>query len=302
MSSYIVEYGHGGSVEIEHQGLVWSLHRVPYSSMKTVINQVKLQSDNIVYLLSGKDDNGKDNLYVGMSSDGLRTRPIGHKDKEIPWDYCYYLDVRNPNAVNGGMAEYIEYRLAHLIMDSKSYVSQTERVSDKKASPKEKAFCKEMILPFMIEILDILGIHLKEQMMADITDYSQPETNLVSTGSAVAQDYRVLKMGATIDGWLEIMEQMVKAICPSVETIVKEDSMYVAFKKGKRTAIRCYPKKDGPRIDIFFYGQPEAYSDSRIVPRPENRHDKPLDSMFVIRGDEDLKYFQLFAQKAINSL
>jgi len=270
--------------------------------MKATIDRVELHNDNIVYLLSGKDSEGQDNLYVGMSSDGLRTRPTGHKDKNIPWDYCYFLTVLDPEVINGGMAEFIEYYLAHRVMDSKLYISQTERVSDKKSNPKEKELCKTMVLPYLVQILDILGIHLREQKKVDITQFAQHINRFGTVPVSESNDYSVLKMGGLISDWLENMEMIMKSLYPAIDTVIKTDSKYVAYKKGKKTVIRCYPKKDESRIDVFFYGRPEVYSDSKITLRPENRHDKPLDSMFVIRDNSDLNYFQLFAQKAIDLL
>ena len=48
----------------------------------------------------------------------------------------------------------------------------------------------------------------------------EPSSN--ETGSV--HDYTVLKMGAIIDEWLEIMERTVMSVCSSANVIIKLDS------------------------------------------------------------------------------
>ena len=299
MPEYQIIYHDDRCIEVLKDFFGLKVYRIPYTLMKTRSYSVDIEIKHVVYILSGKDVENNDCLYVGKSSNGTKNRPTDHEGLGIEWSECYLLVVTNSNSFNGGMAEYLEHRIKGLIDDSDAYRDITKTTTEVNANESEKRRC-ESLIPNVLEMLDVLGIDLRNQFCYP-TQSSNPAPNSEASGS-LSDDFSSLNMGNTINNWLKRMENVVKTIDPSVESFVKLDSKYVSFRKGKKNLIRCYPKKSDNHIDVFFIGSPELYSDSRVIPRPENRHDKPLDSMFVIRNEADLEYFRIFAEKAVRSL
>ena len=63
----------------------------------------------VVYILLGKNNNGKDVIYVGKSKNGLKNRPTAHEDKYPNWTVCYILtQFKERTFFNDGSIQYLE--------------------------------------------------------------------------------------------------------------------------------------------------------------------------------------------------
>ena len=60
-----------------------------------------------------------------------------------------------------------------------------------------------------------------------------------------------------------------------------------------------YPLKSQNKFRVLLRGTAEEYNDSGVTPRPENVHNGDCKVMFYVSCSDDLKYFRLFAEKAI---
>ena len=299
MQEYQVSYHSDCCVEVKKDFMELQVNRIPYGLMKSKSYSVKIDNKHLVYILSGKDGQNRDCLYVGKSSNGTKNRPTDHEDQGVEWDSCYILQVTGKNSFNGGMAEYLEHCIKGRIDDSNRYRNITKTTTEANANDSEKRRCK-VLLPGIYDMMDILGVCLKSDIMLAPEGLKESEP-FMSMDTAEYVDYSSMQWGNQIVSWLDTMEDIVKRIEPSASIRLMPSSKYVGYWKKKITVIRCYPKKMGPELQVFFLGKPSMYGDGKVVPRPDTHNDAPLDSMFIIRSYDDLEYFRIFAEKAFKA-
>lgn len=67
------------------------IYRIPYQNLNSKDELFSIDNPFIVYILFGKNESGKDVIYVGKSKNGLKNRPTSHEDKYDKWTYCFVL-------------------------------------------------------------------------------------------------------------------------------------------------------------------------------------------------------------------
>lgn len=124
--SYMYESDKGFlKVMIPSKSLV--IYKINYLRLKDLKNRRIVQNDFITYILYKKEVNGKDKIYVGMSSKGLRERPCNHENLEENWDVCYVItDEGSSGYFNGSVAEYFENSLRRSLEHTSLYLMYTK--------------------------------------------------------------------------------------------------------------------------------------------------------------------------------
>ena len=114
----------------------------------------------IVYILFGKNDSGKDVIYVGKSKNGIKTRPTAHDNKFDNWTYCYILtQVKERTFFNDGTIQYIENKLNTRFNSLGAYVNTTINTNSGTANSNDVEACDEY-LDEVYQMLDVLGFDL----------------------------------------------------------------------------------------------------------------------------------------------
>lgn len=300
-TSYAVQYGSNRCITITPKGFSFKFYRIPYQLLLNGKHGVSLDNNYIVYLLEGKDPEGRDCLYVGTSSNGLSGRPTSHGDKNVDWKNCIVFTSFDPDLIHRGIIEYLEDRIRHIIDESKLYVNKTVVTVGTPSNPADKDFC-ERTLRIMLEAYDLCGIDLTPRYRSGLDSFliDKPVTRIQQVPSA--SDFSSFGLPEEMNDWLRSAEAMMRELDPRIVTNIK--STYVNFKYGgvSKTVAYCYPSKRDRRIRVLFQGTPEWYKDHRVTMRSEHMHNGDCKAMFYITCAENLKYFRVFAETAIQKL
>lgn len=301
MTSYSVNYRGNRCIIITPKGTSYRFYRIPYGLLDKGKHGLELESDYVVYLLWGKGENGSDNLYVGTSTDGLRSRPTAHTDKKVDWKDCIVYTSFDKGFLNDSKIRFLEDRIRHAIDDSGKYVNQTKATTGKAANEEEKDDCMK-VLPVIFEVYDMMGYDLTPKYRTDLRDYTDEKPHEKDKEHIVTTDYSSLKLPSEMEDWLKTAESAVISLDPKLKANVTSQYASYKYDKVSKTVAYCYPNRREKTIRVLFQGTPDWYNDKRVTNRPENMHNGDCKAMFFIRCADDLKYFRLFAEIAIQKL
>ena len=295
MPSYKVYYHNNGRIDITPSINKCKFYRIPYHLLENKTHNIQLESKFIVYLLSGKDTDNKDCLYVGTSTKGLEKRPTEHKDKKVDWKNCIVLTSFD-NMLNGAIILEIEYLVDERIRETKEYKNTTEKVTNKAVSPDEKELASE-VFPTILDVYDMLGVNLKKNIQTTLN--SQP--NSYTTPQSRKSDFSILKLPSDMIAWLEEAETIILPLDNKLESNVTKSYASIKYPKTSKTVAYFYPNKRKKQIRVLLQGTPELYSDQKITLRPDTMHNGNCKAMFYINGPDDLGYLRAFAAIAIRN-
>ena len=168
---YINRY-FGRSIEMSRANSSLLIYRIPYQNLNSKGGVFTIDNPFIVYILYGKNDKGRDVLYVGKSKNGLKNRPTSHENKFKNWTYCYILtQFKERTFFNDGAIQYIENRLNQIITEVDSYENTTNKTNSGTANRSDEEDCDEY-LDEALRMLDILGLDLitHKEAASDQTD------------------------------------------------------------------------------------------------------------------------------------
>ena len=77
----------GRSIEMSRANSSTLVYRIPYQNLSSKDEIFTIENQFIVYILYGKNDAGRDVIYVGKSKNGLKNRPTSHENKYSKWFY-----------------------------------------------------------------------------------------------------------------------------------------------------------------------------------------------------------------------
>ena len=150
----------GRSVEMSKANSSILVYRFPYQNLKSKETSFEIENPFVVYILLGKNNNGKDVIYVGKSKNGLRKRPTAHEDKCSNWTDCYILtQFKERTFFNDGTIQYIENSLNNRIDSLGVYENTTVATNAGTANPQDEEDCDDFI-DEALQMLDILGLDL----------------------------------------------------------------------------------------------------------------------------------------------
>ena len=151
----------GRTVEITEATSSLLVYRIPYQNLSDNANEsVKIKNKFIVYILFGENKEGADVIYVGKSTNGLKTRPTSHGDKFNNWTYCYVLtQFEERTFFNDGTIQYIEDKVNKRVNDLNHYKNTTKVTNAGTANSFDMEDC-DAYLAKAYEMLDVLGLDL----------------------------------------------------------------------------------------------------------------------------------------------
>lgn len=169
----------GRSVEMSKANSSILVYRFPYQNLKSRESSFEIENPFVVYILLGKNTNGKDVIYVGKSKNGLKNRPTAHENKYSNWTECYILtQFKERTFFNDGTIQYIENALNKRVDSLGVYKNTTVNTNTGTANNQDVEDCNEF-LEEAIQMLDILGLDLITHN--DIEEELDEDTDVAST-------------------------------------------------------------------------------------------------------------------------
>ncbi len=185
---------YGRSVEMSKANSSILVYRFPYQNLKSKETSFEIENPFVVYILLGKNSNGKDVIYVGKSKNGLKNRPTAHEDKYPNWTVCYILtQFKERTFFNDGTIQYIENALNKRVDSLGVYDNTTVTTNTGTANTQDEEDCDEFIEE-ALQMLDILGLDLiTYEKAVDDTDSVVTEDTVVGTPDGIYTLSRKLK-------------------------------------------------------------------------------------------------------------
>ena len=291
MAFYKIEYISDGTLKVTKPGSTALFYRTTYERLITKTHGIDPKHRYIVYLLIGKKEDNRDALYVGKSTGGVNGRPRQHEDdKKTEWQYCIIFTSSDGEA-GDGVIQTIENDVKTAIGQFPNRYFCDTSVSSANAGNRSDKEIAKTFMPAIMDVYDILGVHLKST--TDLDHFVHDNPGFVTDSS----DYSGFNLPKNMIDWFRNMESITKKLDKKSETIVKKT--YVAIKHNDLTVAYCYPIKSQNTIRIYFRGTADMFSDPRITERPEKVHNGDCKAMFYIWDDDDLRYFELFLKTAM---
>ncbi len=266
MNTYDVKSYHDRCLEITDQSGGYLFYRIPYSVLKTKKYATRPNNKFIVYLLFGKDPQGRDCLYVGTSKNGIDNRPTQHEDKDVQWEMCYIFTSFNQDILNNSRILYLEHELRKCIDNSERYVSKTFSTISDTTNSVDTEYCKRA-LPTILEAFDIMGIDIIPKRKNSIFDYV--DQNTVEENKHPARELSSLNLSSDMVDYLKRIESVMMRITPKIERRIANNYVSFQYAGSNKTVVYCYPKKMKNSICCIFYGVPEQFSCTDLELRPD---------------------------------
>lgn len=298
MTVYKVECKQNGCIVVSKNLSTFRFYRIPYRLLETRKHGIDPPNKFIVYLLSGKTASYPHVLYVGTSYRGIDDRPTAHEDRiyekePIEWESCIIFTTTD-DFFNDTTIRYLENSIRGYIDDSRKYKSSTNYTSGGGANNSDKEAC-DTFLPTVLEIYSMLGIDLTSGYKFTLNSFIEEKEGKITTPEPKT-DYSSLNLPLEMTEWLRAAESIALEIDSSIKSDVTKQ--YANYSCGKIFAY-WYPLKSQNKFRVLLRGTAEEYNDPRVTPRPENVHNGDCKAMFYVSCSDDLKYFRLFAEKAI---
>lgn len=180
---YTVEINDNNSITVSKPSSTTLCYRINYSELKSGEHGLEIKNPFIVYILHGKNYEGKDYLYIGKSKNGILNRPQSHENMNIKWDMCYVLtQFVERTMLNDGTLQYIEDIITEKAKETKCFEVKTKQTTKGAANKSDKYMCK-LFLEDVLDMLDILGLDLKiikKEEHNIIKDYNEKEIYMIS--------------------------------------------------------------------------------------------------------------------------
>lgn len=159
MARYIINTS-DHTVEMAKPNSTILIYRISYGDLCRNHMAFTIPNRFIVYILFGKNDEGKDVLYIGKSKNGLANRPTAHKDKYVNWTECFILtQFKERTFFNDGVIQYLEDLITKQAKQTNSYQLTTIVTNTGTVNETEREDCREY-LEEAYKMLDVLGLDL----------------------------------------------------------------------------------------------------------------------------------------------
>lgn len=156
---YLLKYNNG-SVEMTKPNSTMLLYKIPYASIQTKNVGFIIPNRFIVYILFGRNNHGKDMIYVGKSKNGIDNRPGAHKDKYEQWTTCFVLtQFKERTFFNDGTIQYLENELNERVNEVGRYHNTTMSTTAGTANTDDMEDCDDYLAE-AYKMLDVLGLDL----------------------------------------------------------------------------------------------------------------------------------------------
>lgn len=160
MSSRYIIKTNGRAVEMSKPNSTILLYKLPYDALKKNDPGFIISNHFIVYILLGRNKEGKDSVYVGKSKNSIKLRPTSHEDKDASWSYCFVLtQFKERSFFNDGTIQYLENSLNQRINEVKRFYNTTKTTNSDTANDDDQSNCDDY-LDEIYPMLDVLGLDL----------------------------------------------------------------------------------------------------------------------------------------------
>ena len=238
MQKYIIRRTERNCIEISKPISTILLYRIPYERIREKDWDVMISNRFIVYVLLGKNEEGRDAVYVGKSKNGMENRPQSHEDRPVRWKDCYILtDIRERTILNDGTIQYLEHRISDRADATKEYVNTTKSVNRDTASRSDMEVCDEF-LSEAYEMLDVLGLNLTGKKEED-------ENAPPKKGHAITDSMKPL---------FEKTDALIKKTVP--EIIAEEKAFYIKYSIGKNIICTITSTKTNLKLYMSMKTEP----------------------------------------------
>ena len=159
-NKYMVKTNDKNCIEMTKPNSSIIVYKIPYKEMKNRVVDVNITNRFIVYILVGKNTDGKDIIYVGKSKNGIDNRPTAHEDENKKWKICYILTTfAERTFFNDGTIMYIEDKINQRLRTLDMYENTTKVTTSDTTNIFDKEFCDEYIEE-VYKMLYVLGLDL----------------------------------------------------------------------------------------------------------------------------------------------
>lgn len=231
MKKYIIRYNSKNCVELSKPINTTLVYRIPYVNIKNKNHDIDISNRFIVYILYGKNEKGKDFLYVGKSKNGIDSRPTAHEDKNIKWNMCYILtDIKERTILNDGTIQYLEDKICKKVNEIDKYENTTKQTTSGTANHSDMEDC-DVFLEEAYDMLFTLGLDLFED-----------EDEVINT---TQRKFEV------VDKFKSLFEQVDRLILSQNSNIVREQ-MAVYYKYVLSDKVICSVSSTNAQLNICF--------------------------------------------------
>ncbi len=229
---------------------------------------------------------------MGESTNGIKNRPNSHEDKNVNWDYCYVFTSNEVTTINGSIILYLENCLKSLINNSEFYKSETILTTGKAVNQKEIDICEKSIMPYIVEVLDIFGINLRNHE----NDKKDEQKQLIQKSDT---DYSMFNFSDEMNRLIVSIEIMYKGIDKRIEPHIKE-KRYINFMHPSRCLAYLTPLKKDNAFRVYLIGNPDWYNDSRL--EYTSAHYRGCNTMFIVKNSKDVDLLHELSLIAISKM
>lgn len=231
MSKYRVINTEKNCIEISAPIKTVLTYRIPYKHIRNRDYDKEISNRFIVYILLGKNNKGKDIIYVGKSKNGLDNRPGCHEDKYKNWTDCYILtDIKERTILNDGTIQYIENQINERINEIDKFLNQTNQTIRDTANRSDMEDC-DIFLENAYEMLNILGLDLLPQNIDE-----QEEDKVKDL------EKKIKEFPNNLIPIKKETEDLIKSVIPDI--IIEPKAVYYSYLYGKKAicTISCTSK------------------------------------------------------------
>ena len=233
MKKYIIRYNSKNCVELSKPINTTLVYRIPYLNIKNKNHDIDISNRFIVYILYGKNEKGKDFLYVGKSKNGIDSRPTAHEDKNIKWNMCYILtDIKERTILNDGTIQYLEDKICNKVNEIDKYNNTTKQTTSGTANHSDMEDC-DVFLEEAYDMLFTLGLDLFE---------SEEDYNVVNVSQ---RNFEVA------DNLKSLFDRVDKLILSQDSGIIKEQ-MAVYYKYLLNDKVICTVGSSNTKLNMCF--------------------------------------------------
>ena len=290
---YTVRLDDNNCLEVTNSTSSILVYRIPYEKIKNRTHGLEIPNRFIVYILHGKNLNGKDYLYVGKSKNGIDHRPISHEDKYSSWDDCYVLTTfKERTFLNDGTIQYIEDAIKQRIDSLGRFIDTTSVTNVGTANSAEEEDCDEY-LEDVYDRLFLMGLDLYERNNPDDAEEELPQGHLTGNGDK---------------GFFSVKPKFLNLYNTLVDEILKLNSdivavakkVYIKFMLGKKClfTIDC----NNSEIIVYLCAKPNQIDDPDHVLRDVTAtgHHGIGDLSFNLNNEKQIPSVSEFVNQVIN--
>ncbi len=269
-------------IEVIHSKNKYRIYRIPYGILKRKAQDIKIENPFIVYILLGRNPNGKDVVYVGQSKNGIDKRPLSHEDKCSFWSECFILTMDRDGFINNSVTQYMEDAIAEKARKLSRYDVTTITTNQDTVNEMEKKDSDDF-LEYAYNVLYVLGLDLFLEIGEMLID---PPMNHGRSDDTEKVDFHELPIPGAMANMLDDLWERLKVTDNELRPKMSKSWKYGGFSYPvrKKTLMYCVAKVKASSFDVFLYGEAGQYSSPDVIPRTESEKYGNCKAKFIWDG------------------